>query len=301
MVTSQAPRSRPCQVKLPMRLSARRKVSEVRSSASWPVADPEVDEPEDRVDVAVVEQAERLGLAGLGPLDQRPDLGRGTSEGSGRLGWPVAGAAVPGAPVVLSAGRQPDDGGGGVGGERGDDRRGVGGDLPGCCAVPSATTAGGSAVTWAETAGHDGRVALGRLAGVSGRSASAVHRAALPRIHRPRRCCDQGARPAVGAGCGRGVGGSWRRDRLRARAAAAALARRGRQSPPSCAAALRRPAGRAALGAGCWPGWPAKPKLVTGRPPPWPSGRAARGRVPAGQRAAGCDDVHRNPATSSRG
>jgi hypothetical protein len=31
----QAPRSRPCQVKLPMRLSARRNVSEVRSSASW--------------------------------------------------------------------------------------------------------------------------------------------------------------------------------------------------------------------------------------------------------------------------
>src|SRR5689334_5264427 len=35
MVTSQAPRSRPCQVKLLMRLSARRNVSAVRSSASW--------------------------------------------------------------------------------------------------------------------------------------------------------------------------------------------------------------------------------------------------------------------------
>ena len=51
-----------------------------------PVADPEVDEPEDGVDVPVVDQAERLGLAGLGPLDQRPHLGgRVGRVGPGRV------------------------------------------------------------------------------------------------------------------------------------------------------------------------------------------------------------------------
>ena len=56
-----------------------------------PVADPEVDEPEHGVHVPVVDQAERLGLAGLGPLDQRPDLGRRRRTGPGRLGKPVGG------------------------------------------------------------------------------------------------------------------------------------------------------------------------------------------------------------------
>ena len=40
-------------------------------------AHPEVDEPEHGVHVPVVEQPERGAVAGLGPLDERPDLGRG--------------------------------------------------------------------------------------------------------------------------------------------------------------------------------------------------------------------------------
>ena len=40
-------------------------------------ADPEVDEPEHRVEVAVVDLAEGVRVAGLGPLDQRPHLGGG--------------------------------------------------------------------------------------------------------------------------------------------------------------------------------------------------------------------------------
>ena len=143
MVTSQAPRSRPCQVKLPMRLSARRNVSAVRSSASWPVADPEVDEPEHGVDVPVVDQPERLGVAGLGPLDQRPDLG-------GRVGRVRAARETGrGVPAVVAAG-----GGTGRGGERGSagttgnhapsPRRRIGGRPSGGSPMPSTLRRHGS-------------------------------------------------------------------------------------------------------------------------------------------------------------
>ena len=41
-----------------------------------PVADPDVDVPEDAGDIAVVELAERLGVAALGEFDEGADPGR---------------------------------------------------------------------------------------------------------------------------------------------------------------------------------------------------------------------------------
>ena len=70
------------------------------------VADPEVDEPEDGVDVPVVDQAERLGVAGLGPFDQRPHLGGRRRPGSGRLGMCPCRSSAPAAAVLRCARRR---------------------------------------------------------------------------------------------------------------------------------------------------------------------------------------------------
>jgi hypothetical protein len=49
------------------------------------VADAEVDEPEDGVDVPVVDLAERLGVTGLGAFDQHPYAGGGVGGVGPRL------------------------------------------------------------------------------------------------------------------------------------------------------------------------------------------------------------------------
>ena len=69
MVISHAPKSLPCQVKDGMERSARKKVSEVRSSAT-PPTQPVVEETVDRRLVVVVEQAEGVGVTGLGQVDE---------------------------------------------------------------------------------------------------------------------------------------------------------------------------------------------------------------------------------------
>ena len=89
MVISQAPKSLPCQRKLVMLRSARKKVSEVRSSARVAGAGAVEEEPVDRGLVVVVEQAERLGVAAAGQLDQGDQagaLGLGLLRGRGQVG-----------------------------------------------------------------------------------------------------------------------------------------------------------------------------------------------------------------------
>ncbi len=107
MVTSQAPEvaALPGEAADPLEGAQERVRGQVLGELA--VADPEVDEPEDRVHVPVVDQAERLGLAGLGPLDQRPHLGRRVARvGAGRVlrRLVLGGSLSLGGPVVLCAG-----------------------------------------------------------------------------------------------------------------------------------------------------------------------------------------------------
>ena len=75
MVMNQAPMSWPWQLIESMRRRARTNVSEVRSSASCGRAHPVVEVAIDRVDVAVVDLAERLAVALLGRPHQCPGRG----------------------------------------------------------------------------------------------------------------------------------------------------------------------------------------------------------------------------------
>ena len=95
MVTSQAPKSRPCQVNVPMRRRARRNVSLVRSSAV--ACRPRGSRCSGRpCRVLVVEPAEGLGLAGLGAFDKvhhAAAVAVGGAAGGGRAGAGTAGSA----------------------------------------------------------------------------------------------------------------------------------------------------------------------------------------------------------------
>ena len=92
MVISQAPKSSPCHRKFFMFRSARKNVSEARYRRAGRSGAVE-EEPVDRGVVVVVEQAERLGVAATGKLDERDQsraIGLGVLRGGGQLGVVVA-------------------------------------------------------------------------------------------------------------------------------------------------------------------------------------------------------------------
>ena len=106
IVMNHAAMSRPCQEKESILRRARRKVSDVRSSASLGAPDPDVDVAVDDVDVPLVQQAERLRVAALGELDERGDALEVLGCRAGSEPAP-GGARAPGAAAVGHAQQEP--------------------------------------------------------------------------------------------------------------------------------------------------------------------------------------------------